>query len=176
MRFDVSSIFRWRDKKIDTEGREVSDPVPMAPPLGYTPELSIIEIVRQQIRGEHLRIAALQAEAETFEEADDFDVEDGEEELSTPFEDQFDPVDTAVRQQLRQDEWRSTYEARLAEERALRNPQNGNATADQGRPIAPDDSVGQSNPVDKGKSKPVKAPPDRSGLSDRNSDPGSAES
>lgn len=176
MRFDVSTIFRWRTKKLDDEGRELSDPIPMAPPLGYTPEMSIIEIVRQQIRGEHLRIAALQAEAETFEEADDFDVEDGEDEISTPFEEHFDPVDTAVRQQLRQDEWEATYRERLATERAIRNPQNGNATPDKGRPVPSDDSPRQPDTVHESEPVEVKAPPDRRGVSDRNRDAGSPKS
>lgn len=171
MRFDVSSIFRWRDKKLDDEGRELSDPIPMAPPLGYTPELSMIEIVRQQIRGEHLRIAALQAEAETFEEADDFDVE-GEDDISSPWEEQFDPVDEAVRGRLRQDEFERTYDERLANERLLRNA-HGNHTTDQRRSPAPGDRDRLPNPVDESLPEPVKTSPDRSGLPDRNSDAGS---
>lgn len=176
MRFDVSSIFRWRNKRLDAEGREIGDPVPMAPPVGYTPELSMIEIVRQQIRGEHLRLAALNSEMETFEEADDFEVSEGDEiDIISPWEEQFDPVETAVRSRLRQDEYEATYTERLASERLARDTRNGTIPPDQGRSVAPDGSVGQSDKVDKGKSKSVKAPADRSGVPAGDSDPGSSE-
>lgn len=146
MRFDVSSIFRWRDKKIDAEGRELSDPIPLAPPIGYTPELSMIEIVRQQIRGEHLRLAALQAEAETFEEADDFEVGDGEDDISSPWEEHFDPVDTAVRQRLRQEEYERDYDSRLAAERLVRDQVAPRPPAPRPDP-APEPSPAPADPV-----------------------------
>lgn len=60
----------------DWNGAEQPSDVPIAPPIGYKAQPSMVEIVRQAIRSEHLRQEALRAEAETFEEADDFDVPD----------------------------------------------------------------------------------------------------
>lgn len=50
------------------------DPTPMAPPIGYKKQPSMIDIIRDQIRraGEE----ASRAGFETFDEANDFDVDD----------------------------------------------------------------------------------------------------
>lgn len=176
MRFDVSSIFRWRNKRLDDEGREIGDPVPMSPPVGYTPELSMIEIVRQQIRGEHLRLAALNSEMETFEEADDFEVSEGDEiDIISPWEEQFDPVESAVRSRLRQDEHEARYTERLASERLARDTRNGLVPNNEGGDGPPNDRAGQPDKVNKGKPKPVKASADSSGVPAGDSDPGSSE-
>lgn len=61
---DTKKAFEW------------PDPRPMAPPLGYQPEMSLAERIRAMVRSEHVRYAAMQSGMETFEEADDFDVDD----------------------------------------------------------------------------------------------------
>lgn len=50
------------------------DPTPVAPPIGYKKQPSMVDIIREQIRlaGE----ASKSQGFETFEEADDFDVDD----------------------------------------------------------------------------------------------------
>lgn len=58
------------------DGSEHPDPVPMAPPLGYVEQPNLWEQMRAMIRSEQLRQLAEEAGAETFEEADDFDVPD----------------------------------------------------------------------------------------------------
>lgn len=63
-------------RRQDWYGAEHPDDTPMAPPIGYKKQPSMVEIVREAVRSEHLRLEALRAEQETFEEADDFDVPD----------------------------------------------------------------------------------------------------
>lgn len=48
----------------------------IAPPLGFVRQPSMVEYIRRMVKSEHLRQAAEAAGAETFEEADDFDVGD----------------------------------------------------------------------------------------------------
>ena len=55
------------------DGREVLNPVPMAPPIGYIQEPTMMDMIDAQIRR---RLALLQEddEIDTVEEFDDFDV------------------------------------------------------------------------------------------------------
>lgn len=77
--------------KFDADGRELMDPTPIAPPIGYKKSPSIAEQIRTMIRSEHLRQEAERAGYETFEEADDFDVGDDFDPKS-PYEEVFEPV------------------------------------------------------------------------------------
>lgn len=72
---------------------EAPDPVPMAPPVGYVRHVPLHEQIRQMVRSEALRQAAIDAGAETFEEGDDFDVGDDYDPRS-PHEYEFDPGDS----------------------------------------------------------------------------------
>ena len=79
---------RRRDERLAKEGGEIVSSVPMQPPVGYNPQPSMVEIIRNQIR-----LAGLEAQAngmESFEEADDFDVED-DFDPSSPYEEVFEP-------------------------------------------------------------------------------------
>lgn len=74
-------------------GDELPSDVPVAPPVGYRREPSMVEHIRAMVRSEHLRIAAEQAGLESFEEADDFDVPDEDEPLSAyEMADDYEPV------------------------------------------------------------------------------------
>lgn len=70
---------------------ELPDPVPLAPPLGYKKAPSLRDQIREMVLSERLRMEAEAAGAETFEEADDFDVPDLD--PTSPFEEVFDPVE-----------------------------------------------------------------------------------
>lgn len=72
---------------LSEDGRkEIGDPVPVAPPVGMTRPMTTEERFRRIIRSEHLaRIAEAQG-ADTFEEAEDFDVEDDPVPPLTPYE------------------------------------------------------------------------------------------
>lgn len=76
----------------DDMGRELPDPVPMAPPIGWFKQPSMFDQVRQMVRGEHLRMYAEAQGAETFEEAQDFDVDDEMFPVS-PYEGDFEPME-----------------------------------------------------------------------------------
>lgn len=75
---------------LDQEGREILDTTPIAPPVGFMEQPSMFDIVREMVRSERFK-AQMEAEGlETFEEADDFDVDD-DFDPSTPYENDFDP-------------------------------------------------------------------------------------
>jgi len=71
-------------------GKEYPDPTPIAPPVGFIKQPPLHDQIKQMVRSEHLRRAARQADMETFEEADDFDVGDDFDPRS-PYEEQFEP-------------------------------------------------------------------------------------
>lgn len=67
------------------------DPVPLAPPIGYKHQPSMVEIVRDMIKSNNLALAAQSAGKETFEEAEDFDIPDDPVQLVSQWENQHDP-------------------------------------------------------------------------------------
>lgn len=77
--------------ELDKNGHEVVDNTPMAPPLGYKKQPTMVEHIRNMVRSEMLRREVAKAGAETFEEADDFDIADDPIDPSTPYEEVFDP-------------------------------------------------------------------------------------
>lgn len=77
--------------KFDEHGRELMDPTPIAPPIGYKKSPSIAEQIRAMVRSEKLRQEAEAEGYETFEEADDFDVGDDFDPKS-PYEEVFEPL------------------------------------------------------------------------------------
>jgi hypothetical protein len=75
---------------LDAKGREVLDPTPMAPPIGYKRQPSMIDHIRSVVRRE-MSEAAARREMETFEEADDFEIGD-DFDPSSPYEEIFEPA------------------------------------------------------------------------------------
>lgn len=70
-------LLKLIEKGIDPyTGHAKVDPVSVAPPVGYKRHPTIAETVRDLIRSERLKQAMEEAGEETFEEADDFDVDD----------------------------------------------------------------------------------------------------
>lgn len=80
----------------DKHGRELLDPVPMQPPVNYTRPPSLIETVREQIRAHH-RLAA-DAELDSEEEADDFEMDDDANDPRSRYENDFEPSLKAIRE------------------------------------------------------------------------------
>lgn len=79
--------------KFDSLGREIPDPTPVEVPLRVLQAFeSLQDQIRRTIRMEMSR-AAGEAGQETFEEADDFDVDDEEPELVSAYEIPEAPVD-----------------------------------------------------------------------------------
>lgn len=81
-----------REAKLDENGHEIVSNVPMEPPLGYKKQPSMVEHIRNMVKSEMLRREVQEAGAETFEEADDFDIADDPVDPSTPFEEVFEPA------------------------------------------------------------------------------------
>lgn len=168
---------RARYDRIDELGREIPDPVPMAPPVGYQRQPSLTERIRDMVRSEHLRIAALEAGQETFEEADDFEVGD-DLDPSTPYEEVFDPVDSEARMRLRQADYAASVEARLGELRPHTEvTADGNTEVGAGRPREGDRS-GRSGSADskrKGQSEPKSKSSDKGSVSQASGSGGESE-
>lgn len=79
-------------KRQTVDGAELPSDVPIAPPIGYKKQPTMVEHIRNAVRSEQLRLAAEAAGAESFEEADDFEVEDDLEPISAyEFERFFEP-------------------------------------------------------------------------------------
>lgn len=75
---------------MDNQGHEVPDPNPVAVPAGFKRPETLAEQVRRLVRSERFNQEREEAGEETFDEADDFDVEDFD--PQTPYEVFFDPV------------------------------------------------------------------------------------
>lgn len=81
------------ERELDELGREIPDPTPMQPPVGYKRAPTLAEQIRAMVRSEKLRQEVEAAGAESFEEADDFEVgDDFEQERTSPYEANFDPI------------------------------------------------------------------------------------
>lgn len=74
-------------KYLDHLGREIPNPTPLAPPVGYVKQPTIAELMRKMIH--QVSFEAANAGAETEEEANDFDV-DEDYEPESPWEHEFD--------------------------------------------------------------------------------------
>lgn len=74
----------------DGSRREIVSAIPVAPPVGYVEQPTLVERIRSMVRSEHLRYAATEAGYETFEDSEDFEVGD-DFEPHTPYEAVFDP-------------------------------------------------------------------------------------
>lgn len=122
---------RRRDSYLDDLGREIPDPRPMQPPIGYKKQPSLFEMVRTATAAALL--ARAREQPESFEESDDFDIPDDPLDPSSPWENDFDPPLSEVRQAILADR-----KARKAAEEA----------AEQPRPSAPKPTVpGDPDPI-----------------------------
>ena len=118
------------------KGREVPDPIPMAPALGYERRPTIRDQIRDMIQSEKLKEEVTNAGAETFDEANDFDVEDEYYDPTTPYEDNFDP-EPAPDETAR-------YVSDLKAELAKYEPENSQAPA--GDPPKPEPNPATTEP------------------------------
>lgn len=75
------SVSRWSDDPgtgiavLLPDGRELLNPLPMAPPIGYVEEPSVMELIQRQVQA-HMALLRGELEIDTEEEKDDFDVMD----------------------------------------------------------------------------------------------------
>lgn len=87
----TGEVFDHKGRRLTAGGAEVPDPSVIAPPIGFVRQPPLHELIRQMVRSEQLAQEALAAGAETFEESDDFDVEDDPDPTS-PYEEVFEPA------------------------------------------------------------------------------------
>lgn len=78
-------------KRLDEKGREIPDPTPVTIPAGFKRPETLAEQVQRLVRT-HISREAAERGFETFDEANDFDVDDDPVDPSTPYETFFDPV------------------------------------------------------------------------------------
>lgn len=81
-----------RLKFLDEKGRELPDPNPVAIPAGFKRPETLAEQVRRLVRSARLAELAESQGMETFEESEDFEVDDDMFDPSSPYEEVFDPV------------------------------------------------------------------------------------
>lgn len=86
----TGEVLDHKGRRLTPTGAEIPDPVPIAPPLGYKKQPSIFEHMRQLIQNERIRQDLISQGVETFEESDDFDVDDDYDPTS-PWENEFEP-------------------------------------------------------------------------------------
>lgn len=128
----LASIGR-RHARLDEKGREVVDPTPIAPPVGYKRPPTLVEQLRNMIRSDALAREAAAAGYETFEEADDFDIADDPIDPKTPYEIGFEPQISVAELRRRQ-----------AAEKAAGFLPDDPATPRQGAPEAPASGGGEA--------------------------------
>lgn len=86
----TGEVFNSRPR-LDEHGREIPDPTPVAIPSGFRKPETLAETVARLVRhqvSEHAELHGM----ETFDEADDFDVDEDPQDPGTPFEVFFDPI------------------------------------------------------------------------------------
>lgn len=87
----TGEILDYMGRRLNAHGQELPDPTPIAPPIGYTRQKPLHQLIREMVQSEQLRVAAEQSGMETLEEAEDFDVDD-DYDPSSPWEENFDPL------------------------------------------------------------------------------------
>lgn len=95
---DPGHRVRIRDAFIDDLGREIPDPRPVQPPVGYKKQPSMFELIREATARE-VALYAANREPESFEDSEDFDIGD-DIDPSSPWENDFDPPFSEVRRAI----------------------------------------------------------------------------
>lgn len=119
-----------RPAGLPEEGRrEKVDPTPVARPIGWQKPPSLQETIQRAMRA-HFEAIARENEVESFEDADDFDVDD-DPELKSPYE-----IDDDLPKWKEKDQKQSALNK--AEEQLLKTlPQEHSAPGARGAPAAP---------------------------------------
>lgn len=87
--FDVDGV--QATSGIRADGKEDCDPVPVAPPVGYNAPPDLMTMIRTMIQSEALRHELAKQDFETFDEADDFEIEGDPIDALTEYERVFEP-------------------------------------------------------------------------------------
>lgn len=111
---------RKQISSLNTSGHEIPDSVPLATSLGARRARSIRDNVVDILRSEKWREAMEASGEETFEEADDFDIDD-DFDPSTPYEEFFEGEYTHLRNQRLEMQKTETQKARRGRQAAPRD-------------------------------------------------------
>lgn len=155
----LSELLERREKDV-AKRREHLDPTPIAPPIGWQKPRHIIDDIREMVRGELSRRAA-DGGYDSFEEAEDFDVDD-EYDPTTPWEQYFEPTPIGVlRERQAQEQAASNSPAEPAgasPSTPAGNPAGKHASATSGSPIPPEGPSNNPAPQSSSSSNPGPAP------------------
>lgn len=88
VRSDRLDIFKWQDK----DGNEVPDGQPLEIPAGFKVPESLADQIKRLIYNPEFQDYVRGEGAETFEESEDFEIDDDMFEPSSPYEEVFDPT------------------------------------------------------------------------------------
>src|ERR1700741_3704528 len=86
----TGEVLDHKGRRLDKAGRELPDPRPIRPPIGFIKQPPLHELIRQMVRSEVLAREAGEQDLGSFEEEDDFDVDD-EYDPTSPWEENFEP-------------------------------------------------------------------------------------
>lgn len=78
--------------RLNQKGHEIPDPTPIEIPAGFKRPETLAEQVRRLVRSETFAQEMNAAGMETFEESEDFEIDDEMFDPSSPYEEVFDPV------------------------------------------------------------------------------------
>lgn len=111
--------FRTTDREERFKGGrlEFLNPTPMQPPIGFKPQPSLLETIREQIRAHHL--ANIDMDPETEDEADDFEMPDDPVDPHSPWENDHIPSIKTVKERGR------VLEKQLEQERQIEAAKGG---------------------------------------------------
>lgn len=102
-------------RRLNGLGQELPDPRPMRPPIGFQAQPPLHELIRQMVRSEVLAREAQENDLGTFDEEDDFDVEDDDYDPSSPWEENFEPHPITGEPEIKRGEGQSPSESPEAE-------------------------------------------------------------
>lgn len=131
---ETGELFNSKGKPLTEGGAEIPDSTPLAPPVGYEKRDTIAEQVRRMVQSQLLARDLAAAGAETFEDADDFDVGDDYDPTS-PYEVNFDPTTLEELKRRRQ-------EAESEESSPPPKPKKNKKSSDQDDAVTRSDSEG----------------------------------
>lgn len=117
---------------LDDAGREQPSSTPMRPPIGYKKQQSMVELIREAVRADHLARDLAAAQHETFEESDDFEIGDDYDPHS-PYENEFDPPARELRQEVEKSK-AATKAAAAAAQPKTKEPAGSPAPVPAGAP------------------------------------------
>lgn len=101
---------------LDKYGHEIPDPKPLSIPSGLKQPESLQAQIKRLVRSERLAAEAAAAGAETFDEAEDFNIPDDPVDPNTPFEEYFEPAIGRAITPAEMNKFEAVYRRRFLEE------------------------------------------------------------